>query len=234
LREAQQQLVRQEKLAVLGELAGSVGHELLNPLGVISNAVYFLKVVQPDADNKVKEYLDLIENHIRISDKIVNDLLDFTWTKPAERRAVSISNALQQALEYSPAPRNVQVTLDLPADLPPVYADPKHVMKILGNLILNAYQAMAAKGGLLTLSARVDAPRGMVCVDVRDTGVGIAPENMQKLFEPLFTTKVKGIGLGLAVCKKLLEANSGSIEVQSEPGVGSMFSVYIPLAKAAV
>jgi signal transduction histidine kinase len=222
-------------MAVLGQVAGSVGHELRNPLGVISNAAYFLKMAQPDADEKVKEYLDLIEKHVHISEKIVTDLLDFTRVNSAERGAVPIPRAIQQTLERFPAPGNVQVILDLPADLPDVYTDLKHLIQILGNLVLNACQAMAAKGGMLTLSARVEDLGEMIRVDVKDTGVGIPPEDMEKLFEPLFTTKVKGIGLGLAVTRKLIEANGGRIEVESDgvPGKGSSFSVYIPVDKAA-
>jgi signal transduction histidine kinase len=233
LTEAQEKLVQHEKLAVLGQLAGGVGHELRNPLGVISNAVYFLKISQPDASAKVKEYLDLIEKHIRISDKIVTDLLDFTRVKLAEREAVSIPEAIQQTLKRFPAPENVQVTLDLPADLPQAYADPQQVIQILSNLTLNACQAMEARGGKLTISARKHASREAVCVSVQDTGAGISAETMKKLFEPLFTTRVKGIGLGLVVSRRLAEANGGVIEAQSEAGAGSTFTVYIPIYEAA-
>jgi signal transduction histidine kinase len=240
---AQEQLVKQEKLAVLGKLAGSVGHELLNPLGVISNAVYFLKAVQPDAGDKVMEYLDLIENHVHVSDKIVNDLLDFTWTKPPALASVSIHSAIRQALGRFPAPENVRVTLDLPEDLPRVYADPQHLAKVFGNLILNAFQAMK-EGGKLTISSNqlsVNSNQSLgttplitdnwILITVRDTGSGISPEHKQKLFEPLFTTKPKGIGLGLAVSKKLIEANGGRIEAESdgEPGKGSAFTVWLPV-----
>jgi PAS domain S-box-containing protein len=227
LRETQEQLVQQEKLAVLGQLAGSVGHELRNPLGVISNAVYFLQMTQPDANDKVKEYLDLIEKHIHVSNKIVTDLLDFTQTKCAKREAVSVPQSVRWTLERFPASEDVQVILDLPADLPNAYADPRHVIQILGNLVINACQAMAAQGGRLAISSR--AQDGMIYIAIRDTGTGISTENMKKLFEPLFTTKVKGIGLGLAVSKKLIEANGGRIEVESETGKGSTFMVYLPV-----
>jgi PAS domain S-box-containing protein len=235
LEEAQEQLVRQGKLAVLGQMAGSVGHELRNPLGVISNAIYFLKMVQTDAPDKVKEYLNLIEKNVHISDKIVGDLLDFTRVKSAERKPVSVSELIHQTLERFPAPASVQVELDLPADLPQVYADPQQVVQILGNLSLNACQAMVAsssttgvlQGGKLTISAC--AQGDMMNIAVQDTGIGISPENMRKLFEPLFTTKPKGIGLGLAVCQKLADANGGGLKVQSEAGVGSTFTLYLPL-----
>jgi PAS domain S-box-containing protein len=230
LLDAQEKLVRNEKLAALGQMAGSVGHELRNPLGVMSNAVYFLKMVLPDAPDKVKDYLNLIENNIHISDKIVGDLLDFTRVKSLARAPVFVPDLIRQTLERFPVPENVQVELDLPADLPQAFADPQHVIQILGNLTLNACQAMSS-GGKLTVSSKqlsVDTGR-WILITVRDTGTGISPENMKKIFEPLFTTKPKGIGFGLAVSKKLIEANGGRIEVESEVGVGSTFTLYLPL-----
>ncbi len=226
LRQAQEQIVRQERLATLGQLAGSIGHELRNPLGVISNAIYYLKMAQPDADDTVKEYLEIIENEMRVSDKIVTDLLDFTRLKSVDRASVIVSELVRQTLERFPAPASVEVVLEIAADLPPVYADPHHIVQVLGNLTVNACQAMNNVGKLIISAA---AQGDMIRIAVRDTGMGISPEVMRKLFEPLFTTKIKGIGLGLAVSKKLVEANGGRIEVQSEPGKGSTFSVYLPV-----
>jgi signal transduction histidine kinase len=232
LRDAQDQLVRHERLALLGQLAGSVGHELRNPLGVISNAVYFLKVAQPDAGQKIKEYLDIIEKEAHASDKIITDLLDFTRIKSMDRQAASVPQLIHQALKRFPMPESVLVTLDLPEDLPRIYADPQHVVQVLGNLIINAYQSMP-KGGKLTVSSYAPhAQEDMICITVQDSGVGISPENIKKLFEPLFTTKTKGIGLGLAVSQKLIEANGGRIEVHSEVGVGSAFCVYLPIYRS--
>jgi PAS domain S-box-containing protein len=238
LRAAQEQLVRQERLALMGQLAGSIGHELRNPLGVISNAVYFLKMAQPDASDKVKEYLTIIENEARTSDKIVTDLLDFTRLKSVDREAVSLSDLVGETLERFPVPSSVAVIRKIPADLPMVYVDSQHMIQVLRNLTVNACQAMVSKiisgisngisvGGTLTFSANFQ--QEMVCLHIQDTGVGIPAENLPKLFEPLFTTKIKGIGLGLAVSKKLIEANGGRIEVKSEAGVGSTFSIWMPV-----
>jgi signal transduction histidine kinase len=111
-----------------------------------------------------------------------------------------------------------------------VVADPRQMTQVLGNLILNACQAMP-EGGALTVTA---ARKGKyVTIAVKDTGGGIPPENMNKLFEPLFTTKAKGIGLGLPVSQKLIEANDGRIEVQSTPGIGSTFTVYLPIVETS-
>ncbi len=229
LREAQEQLVRQERLAALGQVAGSIGHELRNPLGVIANAVYFLRAVQPDANQTVREYLDIIEKQTRSADKTVSDLLDFTRIKSLDRQPVSVSEIVQQTLAYSPVPLQVTVTVSVPADLPPACADPRHVVQILGNLVNNACEAMP-EGGHLFISAEVQKD-DMIGIKVQDTGIGIPPENLNKIFEPLFTTKTKGIGLGLAVSQKLAEANGGRIEVQSEPGEGSVFTLFLPVYK---
>lgn len=226
LQQAQEQLVRQERLATLGQLAGSIGHELRNPLGVISNAAFFLRMSQPDASEQVREYLDIIENETRISDKIITDLLDFTRIKSIDRQAVSVSDLIGQTLGRFSAPSSVQVTLKIPPGLPRVFADPSHVVQVLGNLITNAHQAMPM-GGNMVLSAH--AHGDMIALAVQDTGIGIPPDHLKKLFEPLFTTKTKGIGLGLAVSQKLAEANGGRIEVQSEPGKGSTFTLFLPI-----
>jgi PAS domain S-box-containing protein len=239
LREAQEQLVRKEKLAVLGQLAGGVGHELRNPLSVISTSIYYLKLVQPDAGEKIKQHQSMIEQEVHNADKIISDLLDFGRVISAEKEPVSVPGLVQKVLNRFPAPASVKVSLDLPADLPQVLVDGRQVEQVLGNLVMNACQAMVAStgalpqisatgmpgGGRLTISAQRE--KEMVAIAVKDTGTGITPENMKKLFEPLFTTKAKGIGLGLAVSRKLAEANGGRIEVQSEVGKGSTFTLYL-------
>jgi PAS domain S-box-containing protein len=229
LREAQEQLVRHEKLATLGQLAGGVGHELRNPLGVINSAVYYLKLVQPDADEKIKKYHLMIEQEVYTAGRIINDLLDFGRIVSPDRQPVSIPELVQRVLTRFPVPASVQVKLKLPASLPQVFADPIHLEQVLGNLTTNACQAMKDRedGGKLTISANLKDDQ--VAIAIQDTGTGITPEAMQKLFEPLFTTKLRGIGLGLAVSKKLAEANGGRIAVSSEPGQGATFTVYLPV-----
>jgi signal transduction histidine kinase len=216
LRDAQEQLVRREKLAVLGQLAGGMGHELRNPLGVISNAVYFLQMMQPDADETTKEYLGIISSEVRDADKIVSDLLDFSRTRFPDREKVAVSDLVAQVLERRPAPENVEVTTKIALDLPPVFVDPRHIGQVLGNLVTNAYQAMP-EGGYLTIetSEVSGKPPRSVALSITDTGCGIPEKHKAKIFEPLFTTRAKGIGLGLAVSKNLVEANGGSIEVES-------------------
>jgi PAS domain S-box-containing protein len=235
LRDAQQKLLRQEKLAVLGQMAGSVGHELRNPLGVISNSVYYLKQVQPDANEKTKKYLDIIEQQVHTSDKIIGDLLGFARNTSVDRQALAVPKLVQKVLERYPVPGTIRVKLELPAELPRVFVDPPQIEQVLGNLVVNACQAMK-EGGDLAISARQITPdteqdqqQQMLKIEVKDAGTGISSENMQKLFEPLFTTKAGGIGLGLAVSRKLAEANGGRIEVESQAGKGSTFTLYLPV-----
>lgn len=228
LSEAQEKLVRRERLAVMGQLAGSISHELRNPLNVIANCVYFLQLVQPDAPDQVKQYLQNIENETRSAVKIISDLLDFSRIKAEGRLTVVIRDLVQNVIDRYPVPNNVQVQIDLTDDLPNASANPQQVFQILSNLISNACQAMP-EGGRLTISG---APKdGLLAVSVQDSGPGIEPENMKRLFEPLFTTRPKGIGLGLAICKNMVEANGGRIEVASEPGKGSVFTFTLPLAE---
>ena len=245
LLDAQEELVRKEKLAILGQLSGSVGHELRNPLGVMSNAVYFLKLVLADADETTKEYLEIIKKEIGNSLRIITDLLDFARTKPPHRQSVTTAELVRSSMGRCPLPANVSVsvTVTVPERLPGLNVDPLQMGQVLTNLITNAVQAMPA-GGALRIAARfVGAPPGgcpeagghggpplqdFVEIAVSDSGEGISPENMKKIFQPLFTTKAKGIGLGLVVCKNLVEANDGEIRVESEPGKGTTFTVLLP------
>ena len=228
LRDAQEQILRKEKLSVMGELAGSVGHELRNPLSVINSAAYYLKMIQPVASEETKYNLDIIEQEVLIAEKVINNLLDFGRTIVADSEVVSVSKLISQTLNRVTVPASIKVILDVPDNLAKVSVDPLQATQIFGNLILNACQAMNAPGGKLTISAALQG--SMIEVHINDNGIGISQENMQKIFDPLFTTKVRGVGLGLPLSKKLIEANGGCIKVLSEEGKGTTFTVCLPLA----
>ena len=225
LEHIQEKMIQQEKMAAIGTLAGGIGHELRHPLGVILNSAYFLQLSLPDADETTKEYLKLIETEVRASDRIISDLLNFAQSQKAEREEVVVSDLIEQSLENISPPDNIQIRKELADDLPLLYIDPLQIKLVLVNLATNAYQAMP-KGGELNIEALEE--NGGVTISVRDTGCGISKENLKKLFEPLFTTKTRGIGLGLAVSKTLVEANHGSIEVESDEGKGTTFRVIFP------
>jgi signal transduction histidine kinase len=170
-----------------------------------------------------------------VSDKIISDLLNFSKEVSADKKQVSIKEIVQRTLLRFPAPKAVDIHLDLPDDQPNIYADPLQMEQILGNLIVNAIQAMNDSGQLsLTSALKEENGDKWVRIAVTDTGTGITPEKMMKLFEPLFTTKAKGIGLGLAVSKKLAEANGGWIEVESQVGKGSTFTLVLQVIRSDV
>lgn len=228
LREAQDELVRKERLAVLGQVVGSVGHELRNPLGVMSNAVYFLHATLPEADATTREYLDIIKDEIAVAERIVADLLDAVRTKPPRPGTVDIAALITECLHKCTIPERVTVRLEIPATLAPAWGDPLQMQQVFQNLIVNAVDAMPA-GGHLDIGAEHDQEAALLRVRVQDTGVGITPEHMRQLFQPLFTTKARGIGLGLVVVKNLTQANGGSVAVDSEAGQGTTFTVTLPV-----
>lgn len=231
LKNAQDKLLWQERLAAIGELASGVGHELRNPLGVIANAIYYLKMTLSETDTKTQEYLSLIDHETMSATKIISDLLDFTRIKPSDCQPTHISTVVIESLEKITIPDGIVVETQIPEDIPQVWIDPYQIAQVLTNLITNACQAMP-EGGQLSLIGKQLPETDDLLIVVQDTGSGILPENEEKIFDPLFTTKAKGIGLGLAISKKLVEANGGSISVESAMGKGSQFSITFPIMEA--
>ncbi|MCK9199665.1 MAG: HAMP domain-containing histidine kinase [Gallionella sp.] len=229
LLEAQEELVRKEKLVLLGQVADTVGHELRNPLGVMNNAVYYLQTVLVDADETTREYLGIIKDEIADAERIVSDLLDAVRTKPPHPEAVDVAGAIGQTLRKCVIPPSVTVKLDIPQTPLFVRVDPMHLHQMLWNLISNAVEAMPEDGTLEI--AAVGNEDGSVAVSVRDSGVGMTPEQQAQLFQPLFTTKTRRVGLGLVVVKNLAQANGGSVQAESVPGRGSVFTVTLPAAR---
>lgn len=225
--QTQEELVRREKLAILGQLAGGVGHELRNPLGAIKNAAYFLNMALEQPEPEVKETLDILDREVTTSERIISSLLDFARPKPPTRQKVDINSVVQETLSRAGVPGNVKVVSQLDETLPAILADPDQLGQVFGNIILNAVQAMP-EGGQLVVKSEVPSPE-WATISFADTGAGIPKGDLKKLFEPLFTTKAKGIGLGLAVTKTIVEGHRGTIEVQSEVGKGSTFTVKLPI-----
>ena len=226
LLQTQDRLARQEKLAVMGQLASGVGHELRNPLAVINNAVYMLRLGSSGQTKELPDdYLDIIDQEVASANKIITDLLTFARIKPATLNPTDLRVSLADVLKKFVPPEYVRVKIDLPDDFPEVIIDEKQIEQVMANLVTNAYQAISDSGSL-TITGK--AEQRMVRLDFSDTGVGIPPENLEKIFEPLFSTKTKGIGLGLTISRMLAEANGGKIKVHSTLQKGSTFSLYLP------
>ncbi len=228
LKRTQEKLVQREKLVVLGQLAGGVSHELRNPLGVIANSVYFLKQTLTGTNGIVNEYLELIDRETKVSEKIISDLLDFGRTRLPICDNVSAVGLVDQVLERFPPPKDVVISLKIPDNLPEIIVDPGQMNQVLNNLVTNAYQAMP-EGGSLSIIGQTKDDR--VLLSIVDTGIGISKDDLDKVFEPFFTTKSRGVGLGMVVTKILVEANQGTIKVESVKGVGSTFTLILPTEK---
>jgi signal transduction histidine kinase len=209
-----------------------VSHELRNPLGVISNSIYFLGKLLPQTDEKTTEYLGIIASETRRAEKIITDLLDYSRIKSPEREPVDINDLIVKTLKrYSP-PENISVEISMPEIHSKVLADAIQIGQVLGNLIENACQAMP-DGGTLSLSGDIRKIKNdsYLALAIKDTGAGISSKNMKHLFEPLYTTKQRGIGLGLAISKNLIEGSGGWIEASSQAGKGSVFTIYLPFVQ---
>jgi len=215
-----------ERLATFGQLVASIGHELRNPLGVIESSLFLLRGRVP-ADEKVVRHLDRIEAQVRTSNRIISDMLDIVRELPAQRRPVPLPHIVKAVLDTTPPPENVSLAVDLGKGLPEVAVDPDQLRQVFGNLLENAYQA-AGEGGEVRMLART-TDDGMVEIVVNDSGPGIDPAIRNRLFEPLVTTKVKGVGLGLSLSRRILERNEGTITLGQGPLPGAAFVVRLPL-----
>ena len=222
-------LVESQRLAAIGETAAMVGHDLRNPLQGIASTVYLAKktLKSPKAEKRKEaaKLLNTLDEEVYYMDKIVSDLQDYAGPLTADLVETSLSNIIRNTISTTGIPRTVRVSVRVQKGLSKIMADPTLMRRVLTNLVTNALQAMP-RGGRLTI--RASKKRGVNVITVQDTGEGIARENMEKIFSPFFTTKARGQGLGLPVCKRLVEAQGGTITVKSKIGKGSSFTVEIP------
>lgn len=218
---------RAERLAAIGQVAGGVAHELRNPLNVVKTSVYFLLTAKNASPEKRAEHLQRIERHVQVADGVITALSNFAKMPLPDLKPLAIEAWVRDALEINPVPSSVAVTINCPASLPMALADPDQMRIVLGNLIRNAREAMA-QGGTLTIAGRNSD--GFVELDVSDTGTGIPPDLLAKVMEPLYSTKARGLGLGLAIARSILEKNHGMLRVRSEVGKGSTFTIRLGAA----
>jgi two-component system, NtrC family, sensor kinase len=226
-----QQMERADRLASIGEMAAGIAHEIKNPLAGISAAVTIIKDDLGHTDPR-SEILSEVLQQVQRLDKTVNDLLFFGKPSMPELTCIDINDIIDKTLKFASqhrGVRNIDKRLELGSGLPAVYADGKQMQQVFLNIILNAFQAMA-NGGTLTISTSLVSrqERLFVRIDVADTGPGIPPQVLEKIFTPFFTTKAQGTGLGLAICCKLVNLHNGSIRVSSNDIQGTVFTVELP------
>ncbi|MGQ9624275.1 MAG: GAF domain-containing protein [Candidatus Bathycorpusculaceae bacterium] len=227
LKESQEQLLKAQRMAVIGELAGMVGHDLRNPLTSIAGASYYLKKrLSPKIDGKIREMLELVDKNISYSNKIINDLLDYSKEIKLDLAESSPKLIVREALSAVKIPKHVRV-VDLTENKPKIRVDVEKLKRTFINIIKNAIEAMP-KGGKLTIKSR--RVKENIEFTFSDTGVGMTKKTLSNLWTPLFTTKAKGMGFGLPICKRFVEAHGGCISLESTLRKGTTFTVTIPIS----
>lgn len=216
-------------LATLGRAYASVGHELRNPLGVMSNVVVLLDAL-PEASPKLTGYARMLREQIRLSERIVSELLDRTRAGSRGDTAVDLAALIEETLARAAPPLTICVAREIDPLVPPIVVDRDQIGQVIWNLVTNAVQAMGHAGGTLTMSLRLVASR--VQLAVRDSGPGVAAGDVDRLFDPLFTRKADGVGLGLAISRDFARANGGDLTLQPS-AEGACFVLDLPLRGAA-
>jgi signal transduction histidine kinase len=231
LRAAQEELVRKERFSAIGQLTATVAHELRNPLSSIRNSVFTMREGSA-VSSALERPIARIERSIARCDRIIGDLLDFTRLRERQAEIVTADDWLGEVLDEQPLPPGVSLVRRFGAAGYRLNLDRERMRQVIVNLIENAVQAMvndaaAAGGGTIVVGTRVAAAYEMV---IDDTGPGISPQVLPKVFEPLFTTKSFGTGLGLPTVKQIIEQHAGTIAIESELGRGTRVIVRLPLA----
>lgn len=229
LKHLNEQLIRTEKLAAMGTLSAGVAHEVNNPLASISSLIQMMKSNSKLEKTSI-EKLELIQTQILRITQVTKDMMDFARVRPAAKSDVDINEIIETSLRlasFDKAFQKLQLIKELDTNLPKVFADSDQLQQVFLNLFLNARDAMP-NGGQLFIKTQND--KDLLTITVRDSGIGIEGEDLKKIFDPFYTTKStgKGTGLGLAVCYGIITAHDGKIEVSSNNGKGTQFSIFLP------
>ena len=231
LRSAQDELLVKERLAVLGHLAGSISHEIRNPLAVVDSSVYLMKRRTAGRDEKLNESIERVHNNVRKATDIIESLLNLTRMEPPKTKPHAMADLINDAIQSNAVPESVEVVRKIPEDRIWVEVDGQQIGMALKNMIMNALQAMEGEGTLI-LGGRVVDGR-FVELTLSDTGPGIPSEKLDKVFEPLFTTKAQGIGFGLSITKMIVDKHGGTVWAESSPGAGTTFHMTLPMASGS-
>ncbi|MEW5950465.1 MAG: ATP-binding protein [Elusimicrobiota bacterium] len=230
LKSAQEELIKKERLAAMGQMASVVSHEIRNPLAVINNSIYFIKTktnANPSPDPKVVKHISIIESEIRQANGIIDEILSFARSRELKPKVTSLHAYLEDLLMSYPFPAHIELEKHLCSENPQVNIDQDEMNQVIRNLIKNGIEVMPEKGKIIIRTELT--PEGAVRIDVEDTGPGIPKEVLEKLFTPFYTTKARGTGLGLAVVKKVIERHKGKVEISSVVGQGTCFKLHIPV-----
>ena len=222
----EERLVRAERLASIGELAGQIGHDLRNPLSGIKNAVYLLnKKGNRLTDYERGEILKTIDIAVEDSNRIITSLVDYSSELRLKPQQCTPKSLVQQAIAANQVPDHITIVDDT-KDEPNVFLDVDLMEKVFTNLIQNAIQASPQKS-IIKIKSAIESSN--LIVEFRDSGTGVPDKVLPKIFSPLVTTKAKGMGMGLAICKRIVDAHGGTIAVESTVGEGTTVTVVLPI-----
>ncbi len=228
LKEAQAEVRRAERLAALGQLTAGLAHELRNPMGTMKTSAELLARNVAKENDIAREMAGYIKEEVDRTNSLITRFLDFARPQHLKMEKNDLAAMLDQTIARleREKPSNVSIYKNYSPDIPPVVFDAELIERVISNLVMNAAQA-SPSGGVVTVKTRVAGD--MVEIAVIDRGTGIDAKNLESIFNPFFTTKPEGVGLGLAICSKIVDEHGGQITVESTPGEGSVFHVFLPL-----
>jgi two-component system sensor histidine kinase HydH len=234
LREAEATVRRTERLAALGQLSAGLAHEIRNPLSTIKTSAEMLAQNVPSDNALAHEMAGFISSEVDRTNALVTRFLDFARPLAVRVEKTDLAQLIDRAVveieKHSP-PLDVSIYKNYAPDIPPFLLDGQLMERVMYNLLLNAAQASPPQGTVTVKTRQFDET---VEIDVIDRGPGIEPKHLESIFNPFFTTKPRGVGLGLAIVSKIVDEHGGKITVESEPGEGSVFRVYLPLREDAL
>jgi PAS domain S-box-containing protein len=237
IEERTSELRHAERMATIGETSAMIGHDLRNPLQVIFGMVSLVKKglkkeafsdVDPSERRTIEQRIEKIEVQANYMNKIVSDLQDYARPIKPIFEEISLDILVSRVISTLKVPRNIDISIMFDKEFPHLFVDTFLIMRVFTNLILNSIQAMPGGGQMKIKGLNSDE---YAYIKIEDTGEGISKKNMENVFKPLFTTKAKGTGLGLNVCKRIVEAHNGEITIESELGVGSTITLKLPLER---
>lgn len=223
-----EKMIRQEKLAAIGKISGSIAHELRNPLGAVKQSAYYLKLKLKHMPDKIAKHLTLIEDELSVADKVIDDLMEMTRVKSANKEYAKLKDIINESIERVKIKDGIEIKQNLAKEAQYVVADVIQLRQVFVNLINNSNQAFTDKG-IINISSSKQQDNNIIEVEVADNGPGIPTDFMEKVFEPLYTTKAKGTGLGLNICKQIIEKHGGDIKILSEVNMGTKVRFTIPV-----
>ncbi|MBC8875178.1 MAG: PAS domain S-box protein [Planctomycetes bacterium] len=229
LEKVRDELVRKTRLAAIGQVSGSIAHELRNPLGSVRNAAYYLKRHAPKDQPKMTQFLEIIETQVTRADKIISSLMEMTRSKELAAASIDLRKMVEEVLEHLGDIDGLRCTMTMDPDPYLFHADPELFRQVVTNLITNAAEAMNGDGALVVEASRND--RADIII-FRDSGPGVVPDIRDRLFEPLVTSKTTGTGLGLSICRQVIERHGGTIEVVDEDKPGAAFQISLPRGRS--